>query len=228
MKELLGKKLGMTQIFVNNRVIPVTAIEAGPCVIVRKKTKDSDGYEALQIGFEEIKEKKLNKPELKYFEKMKAKPVKYLKEVRVDNSGTYEVGQSLKVDMFELTEFVDVEGVSKGKGFQGIVKRYGARGGPASHGSMFYRAPGSIGASSDPSRVFKNAKMPGKMGHKRRTAKNLEVVLIDAEKNILFVKGAVPGPISSLVVVKKTGKKKIIHVKAVKKSAAKKTEKKKA
>jgi len=201
-KAILGKKLEMTQIFEGNNIVPVIIIQAGPCKIVQKKTKEKDGYNAIQIGFEEIKESKLNKPELGHFQKNKIPPLRYLKEVRLEDISQIVVGDELKVNIFKKGDLVNISGISKGKGFQGVVKRYGFKGGPASHGAkQWHRRPGSIGASSDPSRVFKGKKMPGRMGRERVTARNLTVVDIDTENNLLLVKGSAPGTKGRLLLI---------------------------
>ncbi len=208
-KGLLGKKLGMTQIFDDQgNVIPATVIEAGPCLVVQKKTEERDGYQALKLGFQDIAEKRLKKPELGQFKKHDLSPKKYLREIRFDGDqeAEYEIGDQLQVDIFAPGEMVDVTATSRGKGFAGVVKRWGFAGGPATHGSRFHRAPGSIGASADPARVFKGKKMPGRMGGERVTIQNLEVVSADPEQNLLIVKGAVPGPKKGLVVIQEAVK----------------------
>ena len=203
-KGLLGKKLGMIQVFdESRRLVPVTVIEAGPCGIVQAKEKSSDGYEAIQIGFREIPERKMTKPEVGHIKKTGDRLWRYLKEVQ--SNGETQVGSLVKVDIFSEGDSIDVQGVSKGKGFQGVIKRHNYAGGPASHGSMFHRAPGSIGSSSFPSRVLKNKKLPGHMGNKRITVKGLRVVGVKPEENILLVSGSVPGPVGGVVLVKKVG-----------------------
>lgn len=198
---ILGKKLGMTQVFTEDgRACPVTVIEAGPCCVVQVKTIDKDGYEAVKIGFSEVKEKKLRKPELGIFKKAGVKPCRILKEYPI---GGLKVGEFVTVDRFAKGDRVAVSSVSKGKGFQGVMKRHNFSGGPGSHGSMFNRAPGSIGASSYPSRVWKNQGMPGHMGSERVTVKNIEVVDVRAEQNLLLIKGAVPGATGTIVEIKK-------------------------
>lgn len=202
-KAIIGKKLGMTQIFdENNRVVPVTVIEAGPCVVVQKKTTEKDGYEAIQVGFGAVKEKLVNKPRKGHFAKAGVEFKRVLKEFKLENSNEYELGQEIKADVFKAGEKVDVSGVSKGKGFQGTIKRWNAHRGPMSHGSKFHRSVGSMGASSDPSRTFKNKKMPGHMGNVNTTVLNLEVAKIIPEKNLILIKGGVPGPNKSLVVIR--------------------------
>lgn len=202
-KAIIGKKIGMTQIFdENGKVVPVTVVEAGPCVVVQKKTSDNDGYEAIQVGFEEIREKLVNKPRKGQFAKAGTTLRRTLKEFRLDDISQYEVGQEIKADVFEAGDKVDVAGVSKGKGFQGVIKRWNQRTGDMTHGSKFKRAPGSMGASSDPSRVFKNKRMPGHMGSVNTTVINLEVVKVIAEKNLILIKGGIPGPNKGRVVIK--------------------------
>jgi len=202
MTVLLGKKLGMTQVF-NEKgdVVPVTVIEAGPCLVIQVKTEEKDGYEALKVGFEESRKvKNLTKPVRGVFEKAGVKPCRVIREIpRVEA----KVGDIITVEVFQKGDVVDVSGISKGKGFQGVMKRHNFAGGPGSHGSMFNRAPGSIGASSYPSRVWKNQRLPGQMGNGRVTVRNLTVVEIKPEQNLLLVKGAVPGPRGSLVEIRK-------------------------
>ena len=205
---LIGKKVGMTQIFgEKGESIPVTLIEAGPCVVLQKKTSAKEGYEAVQLGYEDVKEGKLTKSLRTKFSKIKVKPKRYIREFRVSNPDDYEVGQELKVDIFEEGSFIDVCGTSKGKGFAGVIKRWGFKGGPKSHGSRFHRAPGSVGASSSPSRVFKGQKLPGQMGNKRVTTQSLKIMKLDKEKNLLAVKGAIPGASKQIVILKKAEKK---------------------
>ena len=206
-KAIIGKKIGMTQIFnENGKLIPVTVVEAGPCVVVQKKTADKDGYDAIQVGFEEIREKLANKPVKGHYAKAGVTLRRVLKEFRLDNAAEYEVGQEIKADVFEAGEKVDVSGVSKGKGFQGVIKRWNQQRGPMTHGSKFKRAPGSMGACSDPSRTFKNKRMPGHMGAVNRTVLNLEVVKVIAEKNLILIKGGIPGPNKGKVVIRNTVK----------------------
>ncbi|MGL5440301.1 MAG: 50S ribosomal protein L3 [Filifactoraceae bacterium] len=203
MKSILGRKLGMTQVFAENGVIvPVTVIEAGPMVVTQIKTKENDGYEAVQVGFGEVKEKHVNKPLKGHFAKAGVGLKKVVRELKVDNVADYVAAQEIKVDIFEAGEKVDVIGTSKGKGFQGPIKRHNQSRGPMSHGSRYHRGPGSMGAASDPSRVFKGKKLAGHMGHERVTIQNLEVVKVDVERNLILIKGAVPGPKKSLVVVR--------------------------
>ena len=206
---LIGKKIGMTQLFdENGKAVPITVIEAGPCPVVQRKTAASDGYEAIQIGFRpELKAKKVTKPLKGHFDKAKVAPQKHLREFRLESPEAtgYTVGQVLTVALFEAGEKVRVTGISKGKGFQGGVKRWGYRGGPETHGSMFHRAPGSIGASSFPSRVFKGHHMPGRMGGDTISIKGLKIVRIIPEQNLVLVKGAVPGPAGGLLTILKRG-----------------------
>lgn len=200
---IYGKKIGMAQIFSeDDRAIPVTVIQAEPNKVCQVKTKDSDGYEAVQLGFGTIKEKKVNKPMKGHFEKQGTSPTRYLREVRVENAGEYHVGDEQTVAAFAETKKVDVTGTSKGKGFAGVMKRYGFRGGPGGHGSHFHRAPGSVGQCATPSRVFKGLKLPGHMGCDTVTVKNLEVVRIDEDQNLILVKGAVPGAKNGVVRVR--------------------------
>jgi len=204
-KAIMGKKIGMTQIFdENGKVIPVTVVEAGPCVVVQKKTLDNDGYEAIQVGFYEIREKLANKPRKGQFAKAGVTLRRTLKEFRIEDISGYEVGQEIKADVFGAGEKVDVSAVSKGKGFQGVIKRWNQQRGPMTHGSKFHRAPGSMGASSDQSRTFKNKRMPGHMGSVNTTVLNLEVVKVIAEKNLILIKGGIPGPNKGTVVIKDT------------------------
>ncbi|WP_300350726.1 50S ribosomal protein L3 [Clostridium sp.] len=206
-KAIIGKKVGMTQIFdENGRVIPVTVVEAGPCVVVQKKTVETDGYDAIQVGFGELREKLVNKPRKGHFAKAGVSLRRTLKEFRLEDVANYNVGDEIKVDAFEIGDKVDVSGVSKGKGFQGTIKRWNASRGPMSHGSKFHRAPGSMGAASDPSRTFKNKRMPGHMGAKNTTVLNLEVVKIMPEKNIILIKGGIPGPNKGTVVIRNSVK----------------------
>jgi len=205
MQGILGKKLGMTQIFADDgRAHPVTVIQAGPCLVVQRKTAEKDGYEAIQLGLvEERPARHVTKPQAGHFEKAGVAPVRRLAEFDVDAADESKAGDQVKVDVFSVDEFVDVVGTSKGKGFQGVIKRHGFSGGKATHGSMFHRAPGSIGQASDPSRVFPGTKLPGQTGNARITTKNLLVVKIDEEKNLLYLRGAVPGPKNGYVAVKR-------------------------
>ncbi|MDT3777615.1 50S ribosomal protein L3 [Nitrospira sp. MA-1] len=203
-KGLIGKKLGMIQVFdEERRLIPVTVIEAGPCGIVQLKKKSTDGYEAVQIGFDEVPERKQSKAQLGHLKKAGNKVWRHLREF--DSAGDAEVGSMVDVNLFTEGEPINVQGISKGKGFQGVIKRHNYAGGPASHGSMFHRAPGSIGSSSFPSRVLKNKKLPGHMGNKRITVRGLKVFGIKSEENILLITGSVPGPVGGVVIVRKVG-----------------------
>ncbi len=201
-KAILGKKLGMTQVFNKDYLIPVTVVQAGPCVVVQKKVKEKNGYNAIQLGFVEIRENQINKPELGHFKKGEVHPRKYLKEIRIEDVNQLRVGDEIKVDIFKEGDLVDVVGISKGKGFAGVVKRYGFKGGPASHGAkLWHRRVGSIGASADPSRVFKGKKMPGRMGAERKTICNLKIVKVDKEENLLLIKGSLPGKRGALLTI---------------------------
>jgi large subunit ribosomal protein L3 len=208
---LVGRKVGMTQVFAaDGSHLPVTVIQAGPCTVMAIRTKATDGYDALQLGFE-AKKKNVTKPMQGHFKKIGVGAVRVVRELPLDKAaaeklGDYSVGQNLGVDIFAPGELVDVVGVSKGKGFQGGVKRHNWKGGEATHGSMFHRAPGSIGASSDPSRVWPGHKLPGRMGGERRTVLNLSVVRVLPEQNLVLVRGAVPGANGSLVMVRKSVK----------------------
>ncbi len=205
MKAILGKKIGMTQVFnEDGTVVPVTVVEAGPLSVVQKKTEENDGYNAIQIGFKAHKENRVNKPKKGHFDKAGVEYKKYLREFRTENLDQYEIGQEIKADIFKSGDKVDVSGVSKGKGFQGTIKRHNQHRGPMSHGSHYHRSPGSMGAASDPSKVFKGKKLPGHMGHEKVTVSNLEVVRVDAEKNLLLIKGAVPGPRGGLLTIKES------------------------
>ena len=202
-KAILGRKLGMTQIFdENGKIVPVTVIEAGPCVVTQIKTAEKDGYDAIQVGFDDIREKLVNKPRQGQFKKAGASLKRILREFRLEDISTFELGQEILADVFDAGERVDVSGVSKGKGFQGVIKRWNAARGPMSHGSKFHRAPGSMGASSDPSRTFKNKHMPGHMGNVNTTVLNLKVAKVMPEKNLILIKGGVPGPNRGYVVIK--------------------------
>ncbi|MDI3481385.1 MAG: large subunit ribosomal protein [Tepidanaerobacteraceae bacterium] len=207
-KAILARKIGMTQIF-NDRgeALPVTVVEAGPCVVVQKKTVENDGYSALKVGFGDVKESRLTKPELGQFYKNKLKPKRYLREIKIQDVEKYKVGDEIKVDIFQPGDRIDVVGISKGKGYAGGVKRWNFNRGPMSHGSMYHRRPGAGGAT-DPARVFKGKKMPGHMGAERVTVQNLEVVKVDADRNLLLIKGSVPGPKKALLFIKNTVKSK--------------------
>ena len=202
-KALIGKKVGMTQIFDENGVvIPVTVIEAGPCVVAQVKTIENDGYEAVQLGFGEVKESKLNKPEKGHFAKANVTAKKHLREFRLDSIEGIKVGDELKADVFAAGEKIDVQGTSKGKGFQGVIKRHGQSRGPMGHGSMYHRRPGSMGPTSTPGRVFKGKKLPGHMGRVTVTIQNLDIVKVDMDKNVILVKGSVPGAKGAILKVK--------------------------
>lgn len=206
MKGILGKKLGMTQIFTEaGIVVPVTVVETTPNVVTQIKTVEKDGYSAIQVGFEDAKEKSLNKPQKGHLAAANVLK-KHLKEFRVDSVEEFTVGQEIKADLFAAGEIIDVTGISKGKGFQGPIKRHGQSRGPESHGSRYHRRPGSMGACSFPGRVFKNKKLAGHMGSVRVTVQNLEVVRVDADKNLILVKGAIPGPKGSVVTIKEAVK----------------------
>lgn len=207
MKGILGKKIGMTQLFTEDgNVIPVTVIQAGPCVVLQKKDLENDGYEAIQLGFEDKKESRANKPETGHAKKAGTAPKRYIREIRGVNLADYEVGQEIKADIFSEGEYVDVTGTSKGKGFQGSIKRHGQARGPMSHGSKYHRGPGSMGAIA-PNRVFKGKNLPGHMGHETVTLQNLQVVKVDAERNMIAVKGSIPGPRNSYVKIRSSVKK---------------------
>ena len=200
MKAILGTKVGMTQIFAEDGlVIPVTVVKAGPCVVVQKKTVETDGYDAVQIGFGEIKEKNVTKPLQGHFKKAGVAPTRFLREVDITD---LEVGSEIKADVFEAGELVDVTGTSKGKGFKGVIARHGQHRGPMSHGSRYHRRPGSMGACSSPSRVFKGKNLPGRTGGLTVTVQNLKVVSVDAERDIILVKGAIPGANGGFVTIK--------------------------
>ena len=202
-KALIGKKLGMTQIFdENGTVIPVTVLEAGPCVVAQVKTLENDGYEAVQLGFGEVKENKLNKPEKGHFAKANVTAKKHLREFRLDSIEGIKVGDELKADVFAAGDKIDVQGTSKGKGFQGVIKRHGQSRGPMGHGSMYHRRPGSMGPTSTPGRVFKGKKLPGHMGRVTVTIQNLDVVKVDLDKNAILVKGSVPGAKGAILKIK--------------------------
>lgn len=206
-KAILGKKVGMTQMFLSDgTMIPVTVIEAGPCPVVQKKTVGTDGYEAIQVGFCEIREKLSNKPMIGHFAKAGQKAMRYCKEFKLDDAASYEVGQVIKADTFEVGDRVDVSGRSKGKGFAGTIKRWNQARGRKTHGSHSYRVAGSMGACTYPGEVMKTKHLPGHMGSENVTVQNLEIVRVDAERNLLLVKGAIPGAKGSMVSVKSTVK----------------------
>jgi large subunit ribosomal protein L3 len=214
MKGILGKKVGMTQVFdEQGEVVPVTVIEAGPCFVAQIKTVERDGYTAIQMGFGETKPKHLTRPQLKHLEKSDLPALRNLREFRMldDEMPDFEEGQRVAVDIFEVGESVDVTGTSKGRGFAGVVKRHGFRGGPKTHGqSDRLRTPGSIGACTTPGRVFKGKRMPGRMGNQRVTAQNLKVVLVDPERNLLAVRGAVPGAKNGLLMIRQARKTRLL------------------
>ncbi|MGC8578616.1 MAG: 50S ribosomal protein L3 [bacterium] len=199
---IMGRKLGCTRIFEKDEMIPVTVIEAGPCRIVNIRTLEKDGYNAVQLGYNLVPENKLNKPTAGYYKKLGVDFYKYLKEFRAEDVKDVKPNELVTVEAFKVGDLVDVTGKSKGKGFQGVVKRHGFKGGPESHGSMFHRAPGSIGSNTFPGRVIKNKKLAGRMGNERVTVKHLEIVKLIPEKNIMFLKGAVPGSINSILYIK--------------------------
>ena len=207
-KAIIGKKVGMTQIFnADGKVIPCTVIEAGPCVVTQLKTEEKDGYNAVQLGFEDIKERKLTKPEMGHLKKAGDSLKKYLKEVRFDDCSTFQLGDVIKADMFVAGDYVDVTGTSKGKGYAGVIKRFNAGRSPMSHGAgPMHRHQGSMGACSDPSKIMKGKMMPGHMGAEQVTVQNLDVVKVDAELNLIAVCGAIPGPKGGIVVLKNTVK----------------------
>ena len=204
MEGILGRKVGMTQIYVEDgTAIPVTVIKAGPCLVVQRKTAANDGYEAVQIGLVEEKPAKPNQPQGGHFKKAGVAPVRKLEEFRLDSGEELNAGDEVKASMFNEKDYVDVVGTSKGKGYQGVMKRHNFAGGRGSHGSMFHRAPGSIGSSAYPSRVFAGMRMAGRMGGERVTTKNLQIVKVDAEQNLIYVRGAVPGPSSGYVAIRR-------------------------
>lgn len=206
-KGIVGRKIGMTQIFdQDGRVIPVTVVEAGPNVVLQKKTMETDGYNSIKVGFGDIREKLVNKPVKGQFAKAGLKLRRFIKELRLDDVSTFEVGSELKADVFAAGDKIDVIGTSKGKGFAGPVKRHNFATGPVTHGSKYHRGVGSMGASSDPSRTFKGKKMAGHMGFVKTTVQNLEVVRIDTERNLILIKGGIPGPKKSLVIIKDSTK----------------------
>jgi len=206
-KAILATKVGMTQIFNEDGVLtPVTVLQAGPCAVTQIKTVENDGYSAVQVGYGDIREKLVNKPKKGHFAKAGVDNKRFLKEFKFDNAEEYQVGQEIKVDIFEAGDKIDATATSKGKGFQGAIKRHGQSRGPMGHGSKFHRHAGSNGACSDPSKVFKGKQMPGQMGNVQVTIQNLEVVRVDAENNVILVKGAVPGPKKSMVVLKEAVK----------------------
>jgi large subunit ribosomal protein L3 len=210
-KAIIGTKLGMTQIFLEDgRLAPVTVVEAGPCTVVQKKTVERDGYAAIQVGFGEITEQRakklLNKPELGHFKKAGVAAKRHLREMRLEDDSAYEVGGEFKADVFAQGEHVDVSGTSRGKGFTGAILRWNQHKGPMAHGSKYHRGVGSLSANSDPSRVFKNKHMSGQYGNEKVTVQNLEVIRVDAERNLIFIRGAVPGPKGGLLFIRDTVK----------------------
>ena len=206
-KAILTTKVGMTQVFSEDGVLtPVTVLQAGPCVVTQVKTVENDGYSAVQVGFGDIREKLVNKPKKGHFAKAGVTAKRFLKEFRLEDAESYTLGQEIKADVFAAGDKVDATAKSKGKGFQGAIKRHGQSRGPMAHGSKYHRHAGSNGACSDPSKVFKGKKMPGHMGAKKITIQNLEIVRVDVENNLLLVKGAVPGPKKSLVTIKESVK----------------------
>ena len=208
-KGLIGKKVGMTQIFdEQGKVIPVTVIEAGPCIVVQVKTTENDGYQEIQLGFGELKEHKVIKPLKGHYTKVNLTPKKHLREFRVDSLENVKVGDELKADIFAAGDKLDIQGTSKGKGFQGVIKRHGQSRGPMGHGSMYHRRPGSMGPTSTPGRVFKGKKLPGHMGNQTITIQNLEVIKVDLDKNVILVKGSVPGAKGAILKLKTSVKSK--------------------
>lgn len=212
-KAIIAKKIGMTQIFTDKGVVvPVTVLEAGPCVVVQKKTVENDGYDAIQLGFGDVRinpnnnQARVNKPTAGHFKKAGVEPKKILKEFRLEDLTAYEVGAEVKADVFTENDKVDVSGISKGKGFQGAIKRHGQHRGPMAHGSKYHRAVGSMSSGTSPGRVKKGKKMPGHMGNVKVTVQNLEIVKVDAERNLILVKGAVPGARGSIVTLKDTNR----------------------
>ncbi|MDO4439013.1 MAG: 50S ribosomal protein L3 [Eubacteriales bacterium] len=206
-KAILATKVGMTQIFAENgELVPVTVLLAGPCVVTQVKTEETDGYNAVQVGFSDIREKLVNKPEKGHFDKAGVSVKRYVREFRFENAAEYNVKDEIKADIFAVGDKVDATAITKGKGFQGAIKRYGQHRGPMKHGSKFHRHQGSNGSATTPGRVFKGKGMPGHMGSVQRTIQNLEIVRVDAENNLLLVKGSVPGPKKSLITIKETVK----------------------
>lgn len=204
-KGIIGKKLGMTQIFTEDGTrVPVTVVQAGPCFVTQKKLQSTDGYSAIQVGFESVNASSSSKPKLGHCTKSGHGVFRYLKEMKFDNVADMNLGDTLTVDQFLPGDYVDVTGTSIGKGFQGVIKRWNFKGGRASHGSRFHRAPGSIGASATPSRVFKNKKMPGQMGNEKVTIQRLQVVRVDSADNLLLIKGAIPGHKNNIVIIKQS------------------------
>ncbi len=213
MKGILGKKVGMTQIFdERGEVVPITVIEAGPCFVAQVKTVERDGYAAVQLGFEEVKPRRLTKPQMQHLQKSKVPPLRYLREFRIgeEELASFQEGKKVTVDIFQVGEYVDVTGTSKGRGFAGVMKRHGFRGGPITHGqSDRQRAPGAIGACKTPGRIFKGHRMAGRMGGERVTVQGLQVVLVDPERNLLAVRGAVPGAHNGLLMIRQARKTRV-------------------
>lgn len=208
-KGLIGKKIGMTQIFTDDgRRVPVTVVEAGPCVVLQKKTVDKDGYNAIQVGFGEREAAKANRAVVGHCKAADKGVFKHLRELRLDNVDQFNVGDEIKAELFAVGDLIDVTGTSIGKGYQGVMKRWGFKGGRSTHGSRFHRAPGSIGCSATPSRVFKNKKMPGQMGNERVTVQRLQVARVDSADNLLLIKGAIPGAANGIVVIRDSVKAK--------------------
>ena len=206
-KAIIGKKIGMTQIFdEKGLVIPVTVIEAGPCIVAQVKTIETDWYNAIQLGYGDVKENRINRPEKGHFTKAKLALKKHLREFRVSEVADVTVGNEIKADVFEAGDKIDVQGTTKGKGFQGVIKRHGQSRGPMGHGSMYHRRPGSMGSTSTPGRVFKGKKLPGHMGVQTVTIQNLDVVKVDLDKNVILVKGSVPGAKGAILKIRKTVK----------------------
>jgi large subunit ribosomal protein L3 len=230
---LLGRKIGMTQVFDGQgEIVPVTVVQAGPCIVLGKKLMVKDAYNAVQLGFGSRKEKNLNKCRKGFYAKANLKPVEIIKEFKTDAVDTYNVGQEIKLDIFQVGDYVDVTGISKGKGYAGVIKRCGYSGGRSSHGSMFHRKPGSIGASSFPSRVLKGLGLPGQMGNVQRTTIKLEIVDIDPANNLMLIKGAIPGNNKGLVMINRTAKaekrkKIVVKAKSTDQKLVKKPSKKK-
>ncbi|KJS78729.1 MAG: 50S ribosomal protein L3 [Desulfosporosinus sp. BICA1-9] len=207
-KGILGKKIGMTQVFTaEGRVVPVTVVEAGPCPVVQKKTVATDGYNAIQVGFSMLRETLSNKPRKGHFQKASLKPMRYVREFKVSDVESYEIGQEVKADLFTAGDKIDVVGTSKGKGFAGMIKRHNGSRGPMAHGSKYHRRTGSLGAKG-PARVFKGRELPGRMGGERITVQNLEVIRVDVDKNLILIKGSVPGANKSLLILKPSVKAK--------------------
>ncbi len=205
---MLGKKLGMTRIFSEDgRWIEVTLLEAGPCTVIQRKRQEIDGYEAVQVGYGNVKEKRCKKPQRGHYDKAGVTPKRFLREFRIADSDVLKPGDEIRADIFNVGDHVDVCGTSKGKGFAGVIKRHGFAGGPGGHGSHFHRAPGSVGQSADPAKVYKGKRLPGRMGNVRVTTQNLEIINVDVDKNLLVVRGCVPGANGGMVIVRQSVKK---------------------